>query len=153
MPNPWLLLAVVLAWLASLFVVGSWQNTAGAESERLVWQQGQMAAERLARSKEQAIINQLEAARNEAVIREQENRRAAASAAAADSRLRGTISDLRRSLAGATAETVRITADAGLSLFGECTAEYRALAEIADRHASDVKTLTDAWPTQEGAYQ
>lgn len=25
-------------------------------------------------------------------------------------------------------------------------AEYRALGEIADRHASDVKTLTEAWP-------
>lgn len=153
MPNPWLLLAVVLAWIASLFVVGSWQNNAGAESERLVWQQSQMATERLARSKEQAMINQLEAARNEAVIREQENRRAAASAAAADSRLRITIADLRRSLAGATAETVRITADAGLAVFAECAAEYRALAEIADRHASDAKTLSDAWPTQEGAYQ
>lgn len=38
MVNPWVILGIVLAWVASLGVVGKWQNTAGHESERVEWQ-------------------------------------------------------------------------------------------------------------------
>jgi hypothetical protein len=31
-------------------------------------------------------------------------------------------------------------------LLAQCAAEYQSLGERADQHASDVKTLTDAWP-------
>lgn len=36
--NPYVLLAVGLAWLASLVGVGIWQNRAGATGERVAWQ-------------------------------------------------------------------------------------------------------------------
>jgi Fe-S cluster biogenesis protein NfuA len=36
--NPWLLLGVALAWIASLVWVGSWQNEAGHTAERVSWQ-------------------------------------------------------------------------------------------------------------------
>lgn len=36
--NPWLILAVVIAWLASLWGVGSWQREDGRTAERTVWQ-------------------------------------------------------------------------------------------------------------------
>lgn len=38
MINPWMILGVVLAWLASLVSVGGWQNHEGKVSERIVWQ-------------------------------------------------------------------------------------------------------------------
>jgi len=31
-------------------------------------------------------------------------------------------------------------------LLAQCAAEYQRVGELADQHASDVKTLTDAWP-------
>lgn len=36
--NPWLILAVGIAWLASLWGVGSWQRDEGRTAERAVWQ-------------------------------------------------------------------------------------------------------------------
>lgn len=38
MPNPWAILAVVVAWVASLVAVGIWQREDGAVSERSIWQ-------------------------------------------------------------------------------------------------------------------
>ena len=39
-----------------------------------------------------------------------------------------------------------VTADAERVVLGQCSESYRSLAEVADGHASDVKTLTDACP-------
>ena len=36
--NPWVLLAIAIGWLASLTVVGFWQNDAGHVAERVKWQ-------------------------------------------------------------------------------------------------------------------
>ena len=36
--NPWIILALVVAWIGSLAVVGRWQNTAGHTAERVAWQ-------------------------------------------------------------------------------------------------------------------
>lgn len=38
MPNPWIILAVVILWGSSLVAVGYWQNDAGYVAERVVWQ-------------------------------------------------------------------------------------------------------------------
>lgn len=38
MPNPYILLGVLVAWIASLASVGMWQHRAGAVSERVIWQ-------------------------------------------------------------------------------------------------------------------
>ncbi len=46
MPNPWILIGLGLAWIASLVAVGSWQRDDGATDERARWQ---------ARELEQAI--------------------------------------------------------------------------------------------------
>jgi hypothetical protein len=39
-------------------------------------------------------------------------------------------------------------ADALGAVFDQCAVQYEGLASIADRHASDVKTLSDAWPVE-----
>lgn len=38
MINPWVILGVVAIWLGSLFGVGTWQHSAGVNSERTKWQ-------------------------------------------------------------------------------------------------------------------
>lgn len=65
---------------------------------------------------------------------------------AAAGRLRDTIADYRRLLPGVSAETCRAYADAGLRLLGECQGRYRAVAERAEGHLNDWKTLDQGWP-------
>lgn len=60
--------------------------------------------------------------------------------------LQRTVADLRGHLATDPVEACRSTAAAALAVFGECTAQLGAVAEAADGHASDVETLSDAWP-------
>jgi hypothetical protein len=54
--NPWVILAIVIAWLASLVAVGVWQHDAGATAERTAWQQRETDELRAAN----AAINQLQ---------------------------------------------------------------------------------------------
>jgi hypothetical protein len=42
MPNPWIIVGVLVAWLASLAAVGYWQNSAGHTGERVTWQAQQV---------------------------------------------------------------------------------------------------------------
>lgn len=37
-PNPWIILGLVLAWFASLVAVGHWQHEDGMVDERVAWQ-------------------------------------------------------------------------------------------------------------------
>ena len=72
---------------------------------------------------------------------------ASADAAAATNRgLRNTLDNIKSSLPATTLEACRNTAVTLAAVFGDCTARYGSLAEKADRHASDVRTLTEAWP-------
>lgn len=111
---------------------------------------GELAAEKSARAQEQAWAQQLETANREAEARNQALEAAAAAAAATAGRLRNNLADLQQRLAGTTAQACRETAATLATLFGNCTDEYRALAATADGHASDVRTLSDAWPGRAG---
>lgn len=142
----YLLIAVAAAWAVSLIYVGVAGERRGAALERAVWQPRLHAAESAARIKEQGWINTLEEARNAAQKRETENRRAADAARAAAGSLRVTIDALRARLAATPGTQPAAT---GLDLLARCADEYRSLAEIADRHANDARTLTEAWPTEE----
>lgn len=54
-PNPWVLLGIVLAWGASLAGVGYWQNSTGHISERVVWQQRALTEQAAADTKYKAL--------------------------------------------------------------------------------------------------
>jgi hypothetical protein len=69
---------------------------------------------------------------------------AAASAGAVS--LRDEIAALRRDLPGLADDAVRERADSLGASLADCSREYTGVAVAADRHASDVKTLIDAWP-------
>lgn len=137
---------VCLAIFSAGWSVGAGRVQSQWDSEKIVQQQQAHAAEMAARAKEQSLINKSQEAQNAATIREQKIRADADAARAAAGGLRNTIAALRGQLSSTTAEACRSTADAALAVFGDCQARYGALAEAADRHASDVKHCLDAWP-------
>lgn len=107
----------------------------------------QLEAEKYARATEQRLNKQLEEAQNAATARDKTISASVASAASTSASLRGTLNDLRNGLPDATAAAARATAVALTGVFGDCQDRYRWMAEKADRHASDVRTLKEAWPT------
>lgn len=80
------------------------------------------------------------------IARERRLRGDAAGAVRAADGLRDEIARLRASNRAVPAETVVVRADTAQQLLGDCATEYRAVAEKADRHASDAKMMFDAWP-------
>ena len=69
-----------------------------------------------------------------------------AAAHAAAERLRGDASALRTRLADAPRDAAADTAAAAGELLAECGEAYRTMAGAAERHANDLRTLTQAWP-------
>lgn len=61
-PNPWLIIGLAAAWLASLAGVGWWQRTDGAAAERIEWQQRENTELRLANQKVVSLARALRAA-------------------------------------------------------------------------------------------
>lgn len=103
-------------------------------------------AESTYRQREQSLIQQLQKAQYDAAQREAALRAAADAATDAAGSLRHELTTIRGRLSEATAEACRATAGAALELLGTCADEYRSVAAAADGHASDAKTLSDAWP-------
>lgn len=106
------------------------------------------AAEAKNRAIETALNQQLQDAQNAARTRETTLRRDADAARKSAGGLRDELAALNRRLAEAPLEAVLVGTAAVGDVLLECTERYRAVAEKADRHASDVKTLSDAWPVQ-----
>ena len=75
---------------------------------------------------------------------------AAASAARADAdRLRQQLAEARRTLPAASVAAARKHAAALNVVLNECVAELEAMAEHADGHALDARTLQRSWPVSE----
>jgi len=94
--------------------------------------------------KERALQTEKENAENEAQKREVEILALRARNAATVGGLSNQLADYRSSLSRVPLETCRATAATLATVFGNCVKEYNAMAEIADRHASDVRTLSEA---------
>lgn len=116
------------------------------DAARATQTQAAFAAERNARAKEQILMTQLAEAQNAATLRETKLRADYAAAHAAANSLRHTIATIGHGLPTSTADANRQTAAAALAVFSDCSATVEQLAATADGHASDVQTLTDAWP-------
>jgi hypothetical protein len=104
-----------------------------------------LRAEKDAREKETQLNQKVIEAQNAAVIRGQEIKKLSEALAISTVQLRNTTAAIRSNLSTNSCETNRRTADAALAVFGECTERYRTMAENATGHASDFKTLDDAW--------
>lgn len=109
-------------------------------------EQNAIAAKDVALEKERFWRQEAENARINAQSREARLKRDAANAQSAVVGLRNELGTLQARLATSTDETVLNAAASIGILLGQCAEDYRAMAEVADRHASDVQTMTEAWP-------
>ena len=64
----------------------------------------------------------------------------------ANRRLRYGIEEYKRRLPAASGVTCSESASAIAELFGQCSEEYQRMAGIADKHANDAATCSEAWP-------
>ena len=76
----------------------------------------------------------------------QRNARAAADARADANRLRDSLNAATFGLSTATLPSIRQYSATLSFVFGECIAEVERLAQAADGHALDARTLREAWP-------
>jgi hypothetical protein len=142
-------LAASVALLAALFA-GGWYSGAGrvqgkwdaAKVEQAEADAEANRANRVIESKRNATIIE---AQNAATLRNKTLQIAAADSRAVAVSLRDEIAAIRRSLPGLAADAARQRADAVAAVLADCSAGYADMAATADRHASDVKTLIDAW--------
>lgn len=109
-------------------------------------EQNAIAAKDAALEKERFWRQEAENARINAQSREARLKRDAANAQSAVVGLRNDLSALRSRLATSTEASCLAAADSLGVLLTQCAEDYRAMAEVADRHASDVQTLMEAWP-------
>ena len=103
-------------------------------------------AKRAALDKEKFWLGEIENARINAQSREARLKRDVANAQSAVVGLRNDLSALRARLATSTEDACINTAAALGGLLAQCSEDYRAMAEVADRHLEDTRTLIDAWP-------
>jgi hypothetical protein len=85
-------------------------------------------------------------AQNDAKIREAALRGAAAAAATQSDGLRDDLTAERLRYDQLSRDAVVERAAATSNVLADCSRRYQGMAAIADRHASDVKTLIEAWP-------
>lgn len=152
-PIPYLILisGVAILLIVTVFYFLGWSR--GGNEVQAEWDKAKtkqldvaIAAERANRDKEQSMEQKLNEAQNAAIARENALHADYVAAHTAVLGLRDTVTTLRGQLSSAPLEACRVTADLALKVFGDCTDQYREVAEAADRHASDARTLSDAWP-------
>lgn len=103
-------------------------------------------AKERADKRERELTAQVKEAQENGLKREETIRTLAAAVGKSSDSLRNTANAIRLGLPNATVEAARAAADAFATVFSECQGRYGALAEKADGHANDVRTLEEAWP-------
>ena len=141
--TPQIIIALVLTVIGFTggWTVQSWRY--GAKETKRAEQQ--LVDQRLAAATTVRRLDNSIQAQNAAVSRNRDLRMAAAGSRDALIGLHdASAAALRESSASLAACTDRATAIS--VVLDQCGAAYQRLGEKADRHASDVKTLIDAWP-------
>ncbi len=137
---------------AAVAFTGAWQVQNWRYGEQIATMQKD-AAEATASAVKAAMVKTQEDQKRkddaliEANKRAQYNAAAAAAARTTANSLRDELATARAGLPNSTCETARNYAAALSDVFGSCTARYLELAEKATGHASDVRTLDQAWPS------
>lgn len=103
-------------------------------------------AKERADKRERELTAQVQEAQANGLKREETIKALAAAVGKSSDSLRNTANAIRLGLPHATVEAARTAADAFTAVFSECQGRYGSLAEKADGHASDVRTLEEAWP-------
>lgn len=110
------------------------------------WDHQQELDKEAARAKEAEFATRLNEAIQNGVIRDQTIRTLAAAAGNANVGMRDTLATIRSGVPSASAEALGQSVATLSSVLAKCTGRYIDVAERADRHASDAKTLDEAWP-------
>ena len=105
-----------------------------------------LEAKEKADKREQELTTQVQEAQANGLKREETIRTLAAAVGKSSDSLRNTANAIRLGLPHATVQAARTAADAFATVFSECQGRYGELAAKADGHASDVRTLEEAWP-------
>ncbi len=105
-----------------------------------------LAAKEAADKREQELSAQVQEAQANGLKREETIKALAAAVGKSSDSLRNTANAIRLGLPIATVQAARTAADAFATVFSECQGIYGELAAKADGHASDVRTLEEAWP-------
>ena len=105
-----------------------------------------LAAKEVADKREQELSAQVQEAQANGLKREETIKALAAAVGKSSDSLRNTANAIRLGLPHATVEAARTAADAFATVFTDCQRRYADVAAKADGHASDVRTLEEAWP-------
>ena len=136
---------------ASIAAVGAykvqdWRYTGQINQIKAAQAEAVNTATREARAQESARFKGVQDAQAAAQTRAQVARRDADRARSELDRMRDTLSATRGGVPGESTAACAQRADAAADVLAQCGAAYQDLAAIADRHASDARTLIEAWP-------
>ena len=137
--------AVVVAGIAG-WTMNGWRLN--AQIDRMVSEHSQALARANAEAlaKYTAMERKKQEAIDEANRIAQRSARAAADARADARRLRDSLNASTYGLSTASVPSLRLYSTTLSAVFGECVAEIEGLAQTADGHALDSRTLMGAWP-------
>jgi hypothetical protein len=93
------------------------------------------------------ITSLLQKAQNDAQQREKENHTLALRNASLLNQLRDSTSRIDQRVPDASIDALRVATTTLNRLFTECREEYAAMGQAASGHSSDVRTLSEAWPS------
>lgn len=105
-----------------------------------------LAAKEASDKREKELTTQVQEAQANGLKREETIKALAAAVGKSSDSLRNTANAIRLGLPHATVEAARTAADAFATVFTDCQRRYADVAAKADGHASDVRTLEEAWP-------
>ena len=105
-----------------------------------------LEAKEAADKREQELTTQVQEAQANGLKREETIKALAAAVGKSSDSLRNTANAIRLGLPHATVEAARTAADAFATVFTDCQRRYVEVARASDGHASDVRTLEEAWP-------
>ena len=136
---------VLLAAFVAGAAVNGWRVKAHYQSEIAAIESDRQSERNEAERKTRLIADQYTEALNDARTRETDLRLSVDGARTELDRLRIAIKKRSASVAASPASAVDYSI-ASADVFGECAAELTALAGKADGHASDLRTMIEAWP-------
>lgn len=154
-PDRYKVAAEVLAVFALLIAIGwlyHWhceqQQDIGAAKIQALWDK-----QKLVDAETYLIRSEANQTAKDAAVKKRDDNDAtiktlAAGSAAAATSLRDALAANRGSNSATTLQTLIDRANTTGDLLGDCAERYRGVAEKADRHANDARTLSDAWPTK-----
>lgn len=150
-PYFWIIEIIAFVLLVGAVVIAidrhdTHQQKVGYDKADGEWKAKDARAKQVALAKERQLIQQKEDAENAAAKRQIELETSITDLRHQLDGMRFAASEQRKRIATLTVDAARRVADAGITVFGECAAEYSKVAVAADKSLSERQTLIEAWP-------